>query len=69
MERNGVARSRGPPGSPYASSNETGQTATPGSWIQVANRIPITPARGTDAGLSPSCCIGSAANLIGAYDG
>ena len=46
MERNGVARSRGPPGSPYASANTTGQTATPGSWIQAANRIPITPCEG-----------------------
>ena len=55
MERNGAARSRGPLGSPSASSNETGPPATPGSWIQAANWIPTTPARGTDPGLSPSC--------------
>ena len=54
-ERNGVARSRGPLGSPSASSNETGQTATPGSWIQAANLIPRTPAWGHDSGHSPSC--------------
>ena len=55
MERNGAARSRGPLGSPSASSNKTGPPATPGSWIQAANWIPRTPARGTDPGLSPSC--------------
>ena len=55
MERNGAARSRGPLGSPSASSNKTGLTATPGSWIQAANWIPRTPAWGTDPGLSPSC--------------
>ena len=54
-ERNGVARSRGPLGSPSASSNKTGQTATPGSWIQAANWKPRTPARGHDSGHSPSC--------------
>ena len=54
-ERNGVARSRGPLGSPSASANETGQTATPGSWIQAANWKPRTPAWGHDSGHSPSC--------------
>ena len=71
-ERNGAARSRGPLGSPSASSNKTGLSATPGSWIQAANRKPTTPARGTDPGLSPSCTRlrrTAQPTLIGAYDG
>ena len=55
MERNGAARSRGPLGSPSASSNKTGLPPSPGSGTSSANWIPRTPARGTDPGLSPSC--------------
>ena len=72
MERNGAARSRGPLGSPSAPSNKTGLPPSPGSWLQAANRIPTTPARGTDPGLSPYCIRlrrTAQPTLIGAYDG
>ena len=72
MERNGAARSRGPLGSPSAPSNKTGLPPSLGSWLQAANRIPTTPARGTDPGLSPYCIRlrrTAQPTLIGAYDG